>query len=140
MPTRDILNEAVQAMLVAATGKEIGLGKLPAVPTGKLYPPVPYAVLYPLHSPTGTGSFARLEEDRDFVYQVTCAGQTDKQVSWMSSKVMDAFLDPVVGPITAAGWVIQWRRSVQLGAILPSGPDLYISQDTYQVRAGSADA
>jgi len=141
---RDTLDEAVVAMLAAATGKEVGLSKLPPLTNpGDLHPPLPYAVLYALHSPIGSGGFEDPEEDRDYIYQLTCIGETHKQCAWMSAKILEAFTDRAANgdytnPITGSGWYVQWRRSDGLGAILPSGEDLYQSQDTYRIRTGRA--
>jgi hypothetical protein len=145
MATRDEINEAVRTMLEAATGKKIGLAEMPVPldpdnpPAG--WPALPYAVLWPLDTAPTDGSMEDGNEDKIFYYQATCVGKDSRQVSWMSSKVEAAFmaLRPGGGylhDIPLTGHSVAWRLLQSQGATVPSGEQLFASDDNYLLRIG----
>lgn len=127
---------AVQGMLESSTEHLCYIIEVPADPN------VPYTILYPLQQPRGTGSWADPEEDRDFVYQVTCVGFDPRQVRRVQEMVEAGFLgraeggDYLFSIEPADGSNTQWRTSDQLGAIVRSGDKLFKSDDNYRVRIG----
>lgn len=134
---RDKLNEGVLAWLRANTGRKVGLGDVPADrEAGK-----GYVILYPGIATSGTGSMANPEEDHGFMFQATCVGRDYRETARISSTVNKVFTGR--GPnngwlydLVITGINIQDRRTEQLGAILPSGPDLFASNDMYRIQAG----
>lgn len=125
------------AFLRAATGKKIGEAKLPTGLSAK----ESYAICYFITAPQGSGSFRDPEEDRDFVYQVTCVGQNAGQALWMSDRARSAIIgrDPngkYLHPMMLAGIEPQWRVSDGLVGPTPSGVDLQETRDTYRIRLG----
>lgn len=125
---RDKINAAILTWLTGI-GRPVGDG---TVPTNQA---TPYLVVYPLYAPRGEGSLAKAEEDRDFVYQVTSVGITREQVAWMASKVEELWLYGAAPAIPDLA--VESRHSDQLGAIVPSGEQLYTTDDTYRIRVGS---
>ena len=122
-------------MLAAGTGKEVGLCVIPNTPS------LPYAILYPLYSGPDEGSWAQPNEDRTFTYQVKCVGADARQAGWMSSKVCAVMTNRTGAdfehPLDITGAAVHWRATEALGAITPSGENLYESNDSYQVRIGA---
>lgn len=134
--TRDQINEAVRLFLETATGKPVGLGKIPTNPGTQ------YAIMYPMASPRGTGSQQNPEEDRDHMFQVSSFGRDYRECGRMSDRVLQAMIGRdgnggwlhQLGPISGSN--VQHRQSDVIGAILPSGPDLFVSQDMYRITIG----
>jgi hypothetical protein len=128
-------DEAVRAMLETVTGHDVHVIR---VPPGA---DVPYTILYPLMIPPGTGAWADPEEDRDYRYQATVVGTDRRQVRRLQEMVTEGFLQQSEGSgyehaITPGDLAVQWRRSEQLGAIEPSGDDLFKADNVYRVRVG----
>lgn len=104
---------------------------------------VPYTILYPLDQPSGDGAWSNPEEERDYVYQVTSVGLDVKQVRWIQEKVEQTFLSRGTGGDyeneidPGNGATVLWRQSDQLGAIIPSGDELFKADDTYRLRVGN---
>ncbi|MEV0370604.1 hypothetical protein AB0I10_12345 [Streptomyces sp. NPDC050636] len=91
MIDRAPVSEALQHLIVKATGRPCGLGTLPVV-NGKPAE-VPYTVLYPLGGPLGGAPLADASEDAELVYQLTSvAGRTD-QAEWMADRGRRAVLE-----------------------------------------------
>lgn len=86
------------------------------------------------------GSWGQPNEDREFSYQIKCVGSDARQAGWMSSKV-NAVMTNRAGadyqyPLTITGVATHWRVTETLGAIVPTGSDLFESNDIYKVRMG----
>lgn len=135
MASRDIINEAVRAMLATGTGKNVGLCQIPNNAG------LPYAIVYPMLAGADDGSWGQPNEDRTFTFQVKCVGADARQAAWMSSKVCSVMTDRTEAdyavPLTITGAAVHWRTTETLGAVLPSGENLYESDDMYQVRIGA---
>lgn len=130
------VDSSFQAFLETNTGRGVGLAKLPTSTA------VPYAIVYPMTSGMGDGSYADPEEDRELLYQLTCVGETPQQARWMSDKVRRAILGrnssgAYLYTMTLTGVNVQRRSSDMLGSILPSGADLYQIADTYRLLVGA---
>ncbi len=131
---RHLLDAALVSMLATVTGKQVGLSRIVGDPAT-----LPYAIVYPLPSGRGSGSFAHPEEDRDYQYQVTCVGEDPKQASWMSQQVQEAmtsrgFFGSYTNEISAAGVNIMDRLCDAVGGARSQGETLFVSDDTYTVR------
>lgn len=129
-------DQAVLSMLETVTGHEVYLVRV--APGAE----PPYSILYPLDQPRGQGSWKNPEEDRDFMYQVTNVGADVRMVRRQQEKVEAGFLSRAGGGdyqhsiVVGGGFAVQWRLSDQLGAIVPSGDELFKADDTYRVRVG----
>lgn len=132
--SRDDVNEAIRTMLETATGKQVGLCVLPNTPTP------PYAILYPIETGPDEGSWGQPNEDRTYGFQVKCVGVDARQAAWMSSRVCAVMTDRTGAdytvPLVITGAAVHWRVTEALGAVVPSGENLYESDDSYQVRIG----
>lgn len=130
------VDTAVQGMLAEVTAHDCHLIRVPPSPD------IPYTVLYPIDQPRGGGSWENPEEDRDFPYQVTVVGQDARQVRRVQELVEEGFLSRAGGgdyayPIVPGnGANVHWRLSDRLGAVVPSGDELFKADDTYRVRVG----
>lgn len=135
MTSRDEINVAVVDMLETATGKQIGLCEIPMEPS------MPYAILYPMSTGPDEGSWGVPNEDRTFNFQVKCVGADARQTGWMSSKVCAVMTDRTgtdyTEPLIITGAAVHWRATEALGAIVPSGENLYEANDLYQIRIGA---
>lgn len=125
-----MVDQAVVDFLHTETGKQVGLGKTP-LPIAEMV--TPWAVVYPLPVSPGAGSMASPEDERDFLYQVSSAGVSRKETAWMSQAVFAAFCQTRQTKIVPEE---EYRLLRSQGAIVPSGEDLYLSQDTYLIRIG----
>jgi hypothetical protein len=126
------------AWLAAATGKKIGEARVPAGLAVK----ESYGIAFPITSPRGSGSWADPEEDREFVYQITCVGQNAGQALWMSDRVRNAIIGRdadglYLHPMVLAGREVQARASDGVGQPVPSGTELMQTQDTYRIQSGA---
>lgn len=145
MATRDEINEAIRSRMEEVIGKAVGLAQMPLPPDPydppEDWPPNSYVILYPQNTSSGYGSMADGEEERDYLFQVTCVGRDERQAAWVSSKVEAFFLAKKPGggylhDIPLEGHSILWRLSDSLGSILPSGDDSFTSPDRYRLRIG----
>lgn len=132
---RDLLDESIRAALANETGKVVSLGKVPAP-----LPELPYAVLYAIHGSEGYGAWSDPEECRDFLYQVRSVGRSHRQCAWMSKKIEGAFVGRGSSGEFSTSFnipevTVSWRRTVELGSILPTGEELWQVDDTYKLRA-----
>lgn len=135
MSEGNAVDNAVVAMLEAVTDKSVYLIRVPG-DAGKNY-----VVVYPLTIPRGSGSWAQPEEDRDYRYQVTSVGADARQVRWLQAKIHEGFVSQGGSGYEHAiepeeGIKVQWRLTDEQGAIVPSGDELFKSDDTYRVRIG----
>lgn len=76
-----VLTDEILTVVAAATGKQLGDGTAPASPI------FPYAVLYPLPSPTHDGDLGIPDRDRGWLYQVTSVGTNRFDVQWMADEI-----------------------------------------------------
>lgn len=135
MPSRDEINDAFVAMLENGTGKQIGLCEIP------MNPEMPYAIVYPREAGADEGSWGVPHEDKTYNFQVKCVGADARQAAWMSSKVWGVMTNRTgadyAEPLELTGAAVHWRATEALGAIVPSGENLYESDDLYQIRIGA---
>lgn len=133
--SRDVIDKAVLDMLASATAKEVGWAQVPS-----LTPTLPYCVLYPMHAYDDAGSWADPAEDHWYTYQVKCVGADARQAAWMSGKVATAFMAKLGSayayPITVSGAFVQGRVTDEIGPVIPTGENLYETNDTYKLRIG----
>ena len=88
-----VLTDEILSVVATGTGRQIGDGTAPAAPL------LPYAVLYPLPSPTHDGDLTSPDRDRGWVYQVTAVGATRDQAEWMADKVQTSMEDDTFAPV-----------------------------------------
>ncbi len=123
----DVLSAA--KTLLETSGRPIGDGNPPSES-----PDRPYAIMYDLgFGVAAEGSMEDEEEWHDLALQITCVGEDHRQVRWMSDALFALFIDNSTELVVATATVV-WRRSVRRGAILPSGTNLFQSNDEYQLR------
>lgn len=91
MIDRAPVTEALQDLIVKATGRPCGLGKLPLM-NGKPTE-VPYTVLYPLGGSVGGAPLADSSEDAALVYQLTSVAGRADQAEWMADRGRRAVLE-----------------------------------------------
>ena len=96
MIQRQMVTKSVQQLLATATGKPVGVAKVPINPTtGQPYPP-PYTLLYPLDHDSTDGTLADRSTAAISTYQATFVsgpipGKTDssgtvEQAEWLADK------------------------------------------------------
>ncbi|GAA2084462.1 hypothetical protein GCM10009759_03510 [Kitasatospora saccharophila] len=110
-----VVSLAVQAALVASTGRSCGYGAVPLAadkPTGNT---IPYSILMPLGGVSSGPPFGDQAGDARLVYQVTSVGSTAEQAEWMADKVRAALLGTTPSgafatPVTAAGHTVTGRE------------------------------
>ncbi len=109
-----VVSLAVQAALVAGTGRSCGYGTAPVAadkPTGNQ---APYSVLYPIGGTSSGPPFGDADGDGRMLYQVTSIGTTAEQCEWMADKVRTALLGRAKGAfatsITAVGHTVVGRE------------------------------
>ena len=130
-----VLTDEILTVVAAATGKQLGDGTAPATPV------FPYAVLYPLPSPTHDGDLASPDRDRGWLYQTTSVGATREQTQWMADEIETAMEDETFAPagITVMDVEIGTRGVVTRDddTTLVTGPGdtaqfLFYSADVYE--------
>lgn len=140
-----MLDEAIREALARATGKIIGLTRIPGqstdAPLNVVNVELPYAILYPLPARSFEASMEDPLDLMEFNYQVTSVGQDAQQAGWMSRRVMEALMGTTPGSqyatrIIGNGFTIAWRALVSLGGLNPSGPSLYTGADDYRFYVG----
>lgn len=114
MIDREPVSEALQHLIVKATGRPCGLGALPLV-NGKPAE-VPYTVLYPLGGPVGGAPLADASEDAELVYQLTSVGGRTDQAEWMADRGRRAVLERVPSGI--------WRYPLEIPRVDVWGREL----------------
>ena len=137
---RDVLDEAVKDLLEAQmpsrTGVWVGISDPPS-----RTPEMPYLVLYPMMSSPTEGDLKDGEDQRDYIYQISCIGTTPQQTTWCSSKAQNiitgrpASASGYLHTLPVAGTDITFRVSDNLGAVHRSGDRLYKVDDVYRIRA-----
>lgn len=119
MIARRLVTAAASGLLVSATGRPVGLGRMPQSAP-------PYYLLYSLDTTVGGAPFADLLEDISLVYQLTTVSGPDpalpasagtlEQAELWADKARTAFLgrDPATGlwlhPMTVAGAKVMRRE------------------------------
>jgi hypothetical protein len=133
MIQRQMVTKGVQTLLASATGKPVGVGKVPINPgTGQPYPP-PYTLLYPLDHISSDGTLADRGTASVSTYQATfvsgpAPGNSDsagtvEQSEWLADKgrtgVMARPADGAPGyvnPLTIPGVSCFHREAADAGA------------------------
>ncbi len=122
------ITKSMHALLLAATGKPVGLGSLPRVqapgaPEHGTPEEPPYSVLYVVAGADYSGPpFADDHADAEWVYQVTCVAQRLDQALWLRDRVHAAVLgrdsadeQQFAFPLVVAGMTVTRRRFVSDG-------------------------
>lgn len=115
----------IASVLAEATGKPVGLGKIPTAPDGTTAVIPPYYILYSLPLALGGAPLADRNEDATLTYQVTSVSGPDPsipqstsaedQAEWMADKARTALLgrDPATGlwlyDLAPTGWKTMCR-------------------------------
>jgi hypothetical protein len=132
--SRDLTDKIITAV-ATGTGRQIGDGTAPAAPV------LPYAVLYPLPSPTHDGDLTSPDRDRGWVYQFTSVGATREQTQWMADKIQTSIETDTIAPsdVTLMNIETVTRGAVErdddTGKVTGPGDTaayLFYSVDTYE--------
>jgi hypothetical protein len=134
--SRALTNE-LKSVVATGTGRQIGDGTAPATPL------LPYAVLYPIPSPSHDGDLSSPDRDRTWSYQFTSVGQTRDQTQWMADKIQDSIEGDTFAPagITIMSLETATRGSVDrdddTSKVTGTGDTasmLFYSVDTYDIH------
>jgi len=140
----------VASVLAQASGKPVGLGKIPPSPDGTTEVVPPYYILYSIPLMLGGAPLADRNEDAAVTYQVTSVSGPDPRVGqstsaedqaeWMADKARTALLgrDPVTGmwlyDVAPPGWKTMCRElDIEPGADSSAGDAIisYVQRFTF---------
>lgn len=133
MTNRQLFDKTFSAWLARCTTRDIGVCDVPSTT-----PNMPYGVYNPINSPRGEGSWQDPEDERDWVFQITCVGRSPEQVGWMSDKVDEVIVGRndrgyATAMTGVQGGTVLWRLTDSKGTIVRSG-QLFQVVDTYRIR------
>jgi hypothetical protein len=131
VPERLGLTTALQQMLVAATGRPVGIATAPTSDAdANIAADPPYAIIYPIPSTAMSGPYyAYPEQDAGFQYQITSVAIRGDQAEWMGDAVRRAIVgrvavdqDTISGlffsqPLDVPGLVVLDRMVISTGGI-----------------------
>ncbi len=129
------LTDTILTTVATGTGKQIGDGTAPAAPV------FPYAVLYPLPSPTHDGDRTEPDRDRGWLYQFTSVGSTRGQTQTMADLIQTSIETDTFTPsdVTLMNIETVTRGAVErddsTGVVTDAGDTaayLFYSVDTYE--------
>lgn len=136
-PPRRKVTRALRDLLIAQTGRPIGVVDVPDPEPGRIAPESPYGLVYPINDGGFWGGMGAPESSAEFTYQVTSVGDRDDQVEWLADKVREVLLGrTTAGDFNTAfsladGWKVCYRYS-RLGAGSMIRVDkLWTVDDTY---------